>query len=92
MRRLGKASVFALAMIASVVVSTAALADGTGYTETGNTTTGDQNVVFKDDPLAAGGFGPKDARITVVPSPKRVMLLRPRTQFVQEMLKSVEAL
>lgn len=52
----------------------------------------DQNVIFKDDILAAGGFGPNDVRIRVAPTPKRVMLLRPRTQFVTEMLKSVEAL
>ena len=91
MRRIGKASAFALAMVASVVVSAVAHADNSTYTETGNPT-GDQNVVFKDDPLAANGFGPNDARIHVVPQPKRVMLLRPRTQFVQEMLKSVEAL
>ncbi len=64
-------------------------ADNT-YTE--NNTGKDQSVIFKDDPLAAGQFGPNDARIMVMPQPKRVMLLRPRTQFVTEMLKSVEAL
>jgi hypothetical protein len=85
------ASVFALAMIASAIVSTAARAEGSSYSETGNTS-GDQNIIFKDDPLAAGGFGPKDAIIHVPPQAKRVMLLRPRTQFVQEMLKSVENL
>jgi hypothetical protein len=57
-----------------------------------NQTGKDQNVIFKDDVLAAGQFGPNDARILVMPTPKRVMLLRPRTQFVTEMLKSVEAL
>ncbi len=79
------------AAIAAIVVlcSNLALADDT-YVE--NVTGKDQNVVFKDDPLAAGQFGPNDARIMVLPSPKRVMLLRPRTQFVTEMLKSVEAL
>ena len=72
-----------------VLSSSVAFADGT-YTE--NQDGKDQNVVFKDDPLAAGGFGPHDARIMVMPTPKRVMLVRPRTQFVTEMLKSVEAL
>lgn len=91
MRRIGKASAFTLAMVASIVVSAVAHADDSGYSETINTT-GDQSLVFKDDPLDAGGLGPKDARITVAPQPKRVMLLRARTQFVQEMLKSVEAL
>ncbi len=79
------------AAIAAIVVlcSNLALADDT-YVE--NNTGKDQSVVFKDDPLAAGQFGPNDARIRVLPQPKRVMLLRPRTQFVTEMLKSVEAL
>jgi hypothetical protein len=72
-----------------VLCSNLALADDT-YVE--NDTGKDQSVIFKDDPLAAGQFGPNDARIMVLPQPKRVMLLRPRTQFVTEMLKSVEAL
>ena len=52
----------------------------------------DENVTFKDDILDAHGFGAGDVRIRVMPAPKRVLLLRPRTQFVTEMLKSVEAL
>ncbi len=80
----------AAAFAAIVVLCTnLALADDT-YVE--NNSGKDQSVVFKDDPLAAGQFGPNDARIMVMPQPKRVMLLRPRTQFVTEMLKSVEAL
>jgi len=47
---------------------------------------------FKDDPLAAGGFGPNDATIRVRPGPVRQTLIRPRTSFVPEMLKSVENL
>lgn len=45
---------------------------------------------FEDDPLAAGGFGPSDATIRVRPGPVRTTLIRPRTSFVPEMLKSVE--
>ena len=45
---------------------------------------------FEDDPLAAGGFGPNDATIRVRPGPVRTTLIRPRTSFVPEMLKSVE--
>ena len=45
---------------------------------------------FTDDPLAAGGFGPSDATIRVRPGPVRATLIRPRTSFVPEMLKSVE--
>jgi hypothetical protein len=47
---------------------------------------------FSDDPLAAGGFGPGDATIRVRPGPVRTTLIRPRTSFVTEMLKSVENL
>jgi hypothetical protein len=47
---------------------------------------------FSDDPLAAGGFGPNDATIRVRPGPVRTTLIRPRTSFVTEMLKSVENL
>ncbi|HOU92200.1 MAG TPA: hypothetical protein PLU22_14205 [Polyangiaceae bacterium] len=45
---------------------------------------------FSDDPLAAGGFGPGDATIKVRPRAARTTLIRPRTSFVPEMLKSVE--
>jgi hypothetical protein len=47
---------------------------------------------FSDDPLAAGGFVPNDATIRVRPGPVRTTLIRPRTSFVPEMLKSVENL
>lgn len=45
---------------------------------------------FDDDPLNAGGFGPNDATIRVRPRAARTTLIRPRTSFVPEMLKSVE--
>lgn len=45
---------------------------------------------FSDDPLNAGGFGPSDATIRVRPTAARTTLIRPRTSFVPEMLKSVE--
>lgn len=47
---------------------------------------------FEDDPLNAGGFGPSDATIRVRPRAARTTLIRPRTSFVPEMLKSVENL
>ncbi len=53
--------------------------DGYGYT-------------FTDDPLDANGFGPNDATIRVRPKAVRTTLIRPRTSFVPEMLKSVENL
>lgn len=59
------------------------------------TATGDSErygYEFEDDPLNAGGFGPNDATIRVRPKPARTTLIRPRTTFVPEMLKSVENL
>ena len=47
---------------------------------------------FSDDPLNAGGFSPNDAQIRVRPGAVRATLIRPRTSFVPEMLKSVENL
>ena len=47
---------------------------------------------FDDDSLDAGGFGPGDATIRVRPKGVRTTLIRPRTSFVVEMLKSVENL
>jgi hypothetical protein len=47
---------------------------------------------FDDDPLNAGGFGPNDATIRVRAKAARTTLIRPRTTFVPEMLKSVENL
>jgi hypothetical protein len=82
--RLGAALVGGLAVL---LVSSFALAqgkdkkkdDGYGYE-------------FSDDPLNAGGFGPNDATIRVRPGPVRTTLIRPRTTFVPELLKSVETL
>ncbi|MBX3126879.1 MAG: hypothetical protein KF718_09180 [Polyangiaceae bacterium] len=45
---------------------------------------------FEDDPLNAGGFGPGGEGIRVRPRAARTTLIRPRTSFVPEMLKSVE--
>jgi hypothetical protein len=51
---------------------------------------GDYGYSFDDDPLNAGGFGPNDATIKVRARAARTTLIRPRTSFVPEMLKSVE--
>jgi len=45
---------------------------------------------FEDDPLAAGGFGPNDSRIRVRRGAQRTTLIKPRTQFITELLKSVD--
>lgn len=53
---------------------------------------GGYRVIFRDDPLAAGGLDPNGAAIKVRKGPMRETLIRPRTSFVSEMLKSVENL
>ena len=63
---------------------------GTGAAAGGSGGSGDYGYKFEDDPLSAGGFGPADATIRVRPGPVRTTLIRPRTSFVPEMLKSVE--
>ena len=67
---------------------------GTGSAAGGAAGGGDKGYgyEFSDDPLNAGGFGPNDATIRVRPGPVRTTLIRPRTSFVPEMLKSVENL
>jgi hypothetical protein len=63
---------------------------GAGAATQGSGNGGDYGYKFDDDPLSAGGFGPNDARILVRPQAARTTLIRPRTSFVPEMLKSVE--
>jgi hypothetical protein len=63
-----------------------------GVKATGGKDEGSYGYEFSDDPLAAGGFGPNDATIRVRTGPIRSTLIRPRTSFVPEMLKSVENL
>jgi hypothetical protein len=65
-------------------------AGGAGAAGAQSGASGDYGYKFEDDPLAAGGFGPSDATIRVRPGPVRTTLIRPRTSFVPEMLKSVE--
>jgi len=83
-----KKIVSTLAAFAVLSLSVSAFAQAAGKDEKG----GDYGYEFKDDPLSAGGFGPNDATIRVRPGPVRTTLIRPRTSFVPEMLKSVENL
>jgi hypothetical protein len=47
---------------------------------------------FLDDPLDAGVFGTHEAHIRVASHVIRTTLIRPRTAFVAELLKTVENL
>jgi hypothetical protein len=50
----------------------------------------DYEYKFTDDKLLGDSMGASGAKITVLKTGRRDRLLRPRIQFVQEMLKSVE--
>jgi hypothetical protein len=93
MKRNNKWLMGGLALVAIGFVSGTSFAQdaaGAAPTAAGTGGSGDYGYKFEDDPLAAGGFGPADATIRVRPGPVRTTLIRPRTSFVPEMLKSVE--
>ena len=86
-----------MAFVAVLLTSSLALAQDKGGVKStaGAAASGKESgygYEFSDDPLNAGGFGPNDATIRVRPGPVRTTLIRPRTSFVPEMLKSVENL
>ncbi len=87
---LGGSVLAALLLLASQSFAQAAGGGAAAATDTGAGGNGDYGYKFDDDPLSAGGFGPADATIRVRPGPVRTTLIRPRTSFVPEMLKSVE--
>jgi hypothetical protein len=88
---MSKKLVAALAAAMCVFCTNLAFAQDAGYTD--KKEGADQSVIFKDgDVLSASAMDGNTLPIRVMPSPKRVLLLRPRTQFVTELLKSVEAL
>ena len=78
--------------LAAFMASGAAFAQAKAGGEGGGDKGDGYGYEFDDDPLAAGGFGPSDATIRVRPRAARTTLIRPRIQFVDEMLKSVENL
>jgi hypothetical protein len=88
-----KRVVVAVAALSVLLISSVASAQGKGKANA-KESKDDQGYgyTFDDDPLAAGGFGPGDATIRVRPGAVRTTLIRPRTSFVTEMLKSVENL
>jgi hypothetical protein len=80
----------AVAVLALMTAAPGAQAQDAAPTKGDSGGNGDYGYKFEDDPLSAGGFGPSDATIRVRPGPVRTTLIRPRTSFVPEMLKSVE--
>lgn len=84
--------VMAVAALSVLLVSSAASAQDKKAGAKDSKDDQGYGYTFDDDPLAAGGFGPGDATIRVRPGAVRTTLIRPRTSFVTEMLKSVENL
>ncbi len=88
--------VLARIAVSVVIAGGAFFVSSAAYAQAARSTDGGEGegygYEFADDPLSAGGFGPTDATIRVRPGPVRRTLIRPRTSFVPEMLKSVENL
>jgi hypothetical protein len=78
------------ALVALVAVAPSAAADDSAPVARNNE--GGYMYNFRDDPLQAGGLEPLGARIPVLRGAARATLIRPRTAFVVELLKSVEHL
>jgi hypothetical protein len=83
MKKLGLALV-ALAIPLSLSTAASADVERSTYTRDGDI------HEFKDDPLHSNAQIPGGGIIKVRPNPFRSYLIRPRTNFVPEMLKSVE--
>jgi hypothetical protein len=88
--RIGFAALALGALTFAVAPAAFAQAGGAGGVAKDSKTDEGYGYEFDDDPLNAGGFGPNDATIRVRPRAARTTLIRPRTSFVPEMLKSVE--
>ncbi len=91
-----KTTVISLGLfLVAALTSGAAFAEGprAGARRTDRATqNGSYSYEFLDDPLSAGGFDPHGAVLKLPTRRLRLLLIRPRTQFVSEMLKSVESL
>lgn len=70
------------------MASVAAAEEGGDYVT--DTDSDGYSVKFIDDLLAGDGLGAGGPMLVVRPQGVRVTLIRPRTSFVNEMLKSVE--
>jgi hypothetical protein len=82
--------VMCCALLAGAIVALAkpALAEETTYVETKKDD--GQDIRFRDDPMSAIAGNPVGAQLTGFHPPRRFDLMRPRKNFVPELLKSVE--
>jgi hypothetical protein len=83
-----------IAVALLTVSSTGRARETFSFTESSTSTNsqGDYGYRFSDDVMQAGVFTPADPRIVVATHVSRTTLIRPRTAFVAELLKSVENL
>lgn len=80
------------ALVVAVALSSSASALAEETTKKPKKETKDYEYKFDDDPMQAGGNGAYTAQIKVVKMGAKNRLIRPRTQFVTELLKSIEQL
>lgn len=80
-----------LIVLAAVCTASLAQAQDNPYVKSRQTSEG-YGYEFVDDPLQAGVAGPTPAQIKGMHRAMRIQLIRPRVQFINEMLKSVENL
>ncbi len=86
-------SIMFVAMVAAILaVASSAPARPRAQASRTQTDPGSITYQFVDDPLAGGTLGPHEGIIQVPNRRVRGLLIRPRTQFVTEMLKSVESM
>ncbi len=83
-----KAMIGCVSALVLSVAGAASAGEGDGYT-TQDEADG-YSVKFVDDLLQDKNVDSSAAQIVVRPSGARMLLIRPRTSFVQEMFKSVE--
>ena len=81
-----------IAALLLLTASTAGAQEKRSVATTTVTTERGYGYVFYDDPLAAGQYGSTTAILKVRRRGAHAILIRPRVQFVTEMLKSAESL
>lgn len=84
------AALFSLSNAARAQEASAADSKGPGYREAHDAN--GSSVIFTDDLNTASGLAPSGDTLKVRGAAARFLLVRPRTNFVQELRKSVENL
>ena len=80
------------AVLGIVVLAPTAVAQERAPRSSSSSADGSYSYRFEDDPLGATGLDAAFPRIVILTRADRATLIRPRTAFVVELLKSVEHL